>query len=174
MKPLPLKWKLVGLTMAVVAAALAVAGVALVYDNLATSRDATLDRMRGTTDVIAQSASAALAFGDATAADQLLASLVADPRLLGAAIYDAQGVRFARWARPGALLPELSSAVEDDHEFQHNALIVRRPITVAGDHLGTLVVATDLERLNHVVDRQIIVSVAVLGAVLVVSIGLAY
>jgi signal transduction histidine kinase len=171
---LPLKWKLVALTMGVVGTALLVASAALVYENRIAYRDALLDSLRSAADVGAQGVSAALAFGDPDAAGQVLSSLGADPRILGASVFDAKGRRFARWARPGAVLPENEIAATQDHQFLADSLIVRRPIAVSGDQLGTIVVTSDLARWTEAVDRQVMVATLVLLGVIAASIALAY
>jgi two-component system sensor histidine kinase/response regulator len=100
-------------------------------------------------DVLAGNSTAALTFGDADAARDVLRALRAEPNVTRACIYTSDGKPFAKYARdakdsgftPPPLQPEST-------QFKNEHLVLFRKIELGGDRIGTLYIESDLERLN--------------------------
>ncbi|HET8645752.1 MAG TPA: ATP-binding protein, partial [Vicinamibacteria bacterium] len=102
--------------------------------------DAQVAEVGSAARVVAGNTTAALAFGDAEAARENLASLAAMPELAAAAVYDARGRLFAAYAaRPGAeqglpaTAPPLGSRVEAGD------ILLSQPLLLKGERVGTVV-----------------------------------
>jgi two-component system, sensor histidine kinase and response regulator len=100
-------------------------------------------------DVLARNSTAALTFGDAESAQEILRALRAEPNVTVACIYASNGKPFAKYARDAkdsGFVPPPTEA-ESTH-FRNDRLILFRKIVLAGETVGTLYVESDLERLH--------------------------
>jgi signal transduction histidine kinase/CheY-like chemotaxis protein len=99
--------------------------------------------------VLAGNSTAALTFGDAEAAREVLRALRAEPNVTAACIYTPDGKAFAKYARDakdaGFTPPALQA---ESAEFKNGRLILFRKIELSGERVGTLYVESDLERLQ--------------------------
>jgi signal transduction histidine kinase/CheY-like chemotaxis protein/HPt (histidine-containing phosphotransfer) domain-containing protein len=117
--------------------------------------------------IAGQNSTAALSFNDANDARQTLLSLRADPHVVSACIYDADGHVFATYA-PGqqdnddAQVPPV--VPEDTHRFVDRHLEVFRPILLDGRRIGTVFVRSDLRELDARITRYCITLVGVFCA----------
>src|SRR5208282_4324914 len=94
--------KLMILMMAASSATLLlVCAVLMGYDFVTTSR-ATTEHLATLVQIIADNSKAALSFGDAAAAGEVLATLKAEPHITAACVYDKQGKPFASYHPKGA------------------------------------------------------------------------
>jgi signal transduction histidine kinase len=85
---------------------------------------------QATARIVATNASAALAFNDKTAANELLASLVNDPSIVAAALYDKDGLRLVTYGETPITPPDerLSDGFSSDQET----------VSYKGEHYGRL------------------------------------
>jgi two-component system, sensor histidine kinase and response regulator len=100
-------------------------------------------------DVLAGNSTAALTFGDAQAARDVLQALRAEPNVTAACIYSPDGKPFAEYARDAKntrFIPPPPEA--QNSRFKNGHLIQFRKIVLAGETVGTLYLDYDLERLN--------------------------
>ncbi len=103
-------------------------------------------------DVIGSNSNAAVAFGDAKAATDILRALTVNESIVSAAIWAKDGVqvaRFDRTSRPAVKrkLPASAFDIEPHHqwsEFTDGALLLSRPIVLDGEVIGTVVIESDL------------------------------
>jgi signal transduction histidine kinase/CheY-like chemotaxis protein len=156
-RDLSLAWKLVAINMAVSGTVLAFAlSGTFWYDNVR-SRARLVQDVELLADVIGANSTAALSFDDEPAARDLLRGVTVDPHVMSAALVLADGTEFVRYdrdARLGAEAPpeaRQSPAGAPWHVFMNDRLVVARPIAMAGERLGTIVVESDLSGLA---DRQ--------------------
>src|SRR5262245_59957361 len=77
----------------------------------------------------------------------LLHSLRAQPRIVAAALFDAKGRVFARYAREKGSAGSLT-ARQEGHYFDRDALSVYRPIQQDSETLGTVYIQSDLAELR--------------------------
>ncbi len=122
-------------------------------------------------DIIGYNTTAALAFFDQAGAEESLASLQAEPHVIGAAIYDAQGEVFATYTREG-----------EDGEFQppqprptsvnfnDDYVDVFREISENGDVVSTVLIRSDL----GIVTEYMYSGGIIVGGIMVLSIIMAY
>ncbi len=125
--------------------ALALACVVLVlYDGIFLRR-ATLREVFTLADVIGLNSADALRFSDPEAARLTLSSLAAAPEVLQAAVFDAEGVPFARYvakANEDTALPAPETTGQV-HRFASLHLDVYQDLRVAGERIGTIGVRWD-------------------------------
>ncbi|MFY3382937.1 putative bifunctional diguanylate cyclase/phosphodiesterase [Paracidovorax sp. MALMAid1276] len=125
------------------------AGLALLTVVLATtsidywsSRKAMLQDSRVEAAIVADNVSAALVFADAHTANEILGALKASPTVLGAGVYDADGVLFAHYVRerdpdfPTTL--SLLGMEADTERAGFRVLEITRHVTAPGAVSGTL------------------------------------
>ena len=135
--------------MLTVVAALVLACVAiLTFDRLAFR-----SLMRRDLAILAQTAgsnsTAAIAFGDAETAADLLAGLQANSHIMEACIFSSDGKKFAGYSRDRASepCPVLAFPAEGSW-FQDNRLILTKPVTLHNQILGTIYLVSDLGEMH--------------------------
>jgi signal transduction histidine kinase/DNA-binding response OmpR family regulator len=160
--------KLVALNLAISGVVLAAGSVAVFWYTAANVRTRLVEDVRLLADVLATNSTAALAFGDPAAGRDTLRAASAGSNIRFAAIVRPDGRVFARFDRDAAHpapAPE-ARALEFDgdgwHAFSDDTLRVARPIELAGDRVGVLLVESDLTQLYDL-RRQ---AAGVLGLVL--------
>ncbi len=104
LRNLSIRTKITALLMAVVSFALLLSAVAFIIHNLRVLGQALDDHLETLAAVLADNSEAALRFDDPSTAEEILASLARDPRVVYARTYDGQGQVFARY--PAASLEE--------------------------------------------------------------------
>jgi signal transduction histidine kinase len=131
---------------------LAVSGFALLLTSASFAaysywsfRRTAVDNLLVRGQIIAANSTAALAFFASEDAEEILSALRADPHVVAAALYDADGARFARYPAdlPDEALPVVPD--EDGYRFEGDRLIGWEPVAEAtGPRLGTLYLESDL------------------------------
>lgn len=94
--------------------------------------------------IISANSTAALAFDDAFAANEILSSLKVEPHIVAAVLFDKEGKYFSIYP-PGNsqhVLP-LESA-HDGYQFEESHLHVFQPVDQGGKRLGTLYLKSDM------------------------------
>ena len=135
----------------ILAAGLALITVVLVLTGLDywSSRQAMLQDSRVEAAIVADNISAAVMFRDAPTVNEMLGALKASPMVLGADVYDRQGLLLANYARePAAQRPALtpaSSTAAVGERAGLRVLEIVRPVEVAGRVWGTLHVRKSLD-----------------------------
>jgi signal transduction histidine kinase/DNA-binding response OmpR family regulator len=135
-----------------VASLLIAASVLIAYDR-SSSRESILNDTRLLADMVANSSTAALTFGDAKAATETLRGFTLNPHIMSAAILVSHGATFAEYARPGAAPSAQADqaavrAGEPWHAFGDGTLLVGRPIRLDRDVIGAVMLTTDLDTLH--------------------------
>ncbi len=129
-----------------VAVLLLTAAAFTVYD-LVTYRQNLAGGLSATAAIIADHSAAELVARDTKSAQNDLASLRADPRIVAAALYDRQGRLFARYPAQ-ALASEFPPApVRDGWQTEAGRVVVVEPVTDGGTRLGTLYLKSSLHPL---------------------------
>jgi two-component system, sensor histidine kinase and response regulator len=145
---LPVKHKLRLIIMSVVSAALLVAcGAVLAYDQLA-SRDEMRNNLEVTADIIGHNSTAALAFRDQKAAEELLSGLKAKPHVAIAFLYSEDGHPFASFHRDPHLRTLAPPLLPEGSRFEHGELTVYKHILLGGQSIGTIYLKSDVEELR--------------------------
>jgi two-component system sensor histidine kinase/response regulator len=146
---LSIRHKLTALFLAISGfTALAVSCPLAIYD-LVTFRHAVAQNLAVLGDVLAGNSTAALTFRDAESARDVLRALRAEPDVIAACIYTADGKPFAKYAREENDFSFIPPAAEAEAtQFRNRHLIQFRKIVLAGETVGTLYIESDLERLH--------------------------
>jgi signal transduction histidine kinase/DNA-binding response OmpR family regulator len=166
---LPVKNKLQLIIMATVCAALTLACTAiLVYFDFELR-----DSLRNDLEVVAKmygvNSTAALTFGDADAARELLTGLAAKESIVSAFIYSENGKLFAAYVRNTSLTPRVAPPVQAQGSwFEGDRLKVFRRITMGGQNLGTIYLKSDLEGVNQRLRHS---AAVLLGILLITWVG---
>src|SRR5260221_9875878 len=151
-------------------AVLAVTTTAFCAYEFLTFRQSSVQQLQTLSQAIASNSTAALAFDNADDASTVLAAFRADPHIVAAALYDAQGKAFATYpqglaaarfpVRPGA--PGYNVCPTDLIGFQ--------PVAEGSGRLGTLFVESDLGAMYARVKLYALIVFLVIG----ISLPLAY
>src|SRR5438132_11130299 len=139
---LSMQWKLLWVSMLASGTTLLLICTAFVlYDRL-TFQEVLVRQVAGQADIIAFNSASPLLFDDPDAAAATLAALRAEPRIIAAGIYRADGQRFAIYDRQtpagATLLPAQLGAPSAGHRFEPEHLGLFRPVVGGGQTLGTV------------------------------------
>jgi signal transduction histidine kinase/HPt (histidine-containing phosphotransfer) domain-containing protein len=154
---LSLARKLTAMTVITTAVSILIASAVLMVNDISTTR-ARLERSAVLlADFIGANSTAALAFGDGTAASDTLRTLAVSPRVTSAAIYGTDGRLLARYVRDDASghtrrLPSDAAAVRTGQWgrlFVDATVVVARPVMLGQEQVGQVVVDADLRELNE-------------------------
>jgi diguanylate cyclase (GGDEF)-like protein len=174
MRPLrsrSLRQKLILFGTAASGAALLLACAAFVSYELLTFRETMTQNLDMRAEIVGNNSTAALAFNDPRTAEDMLSALQADPHVVAAAIFTRNGRLFATYRRADAANESLApqQSVAPEHRFGPDRLILQRPIRLAGEIVGTVVVASDLQALNARLERYVLIALGVLIAAVLVA-----
>jgi len=167
----PISRQLTLLVLAAVAVALLLSCVAFVANDLVFMRSAMVQQLTALADVLGANTEAALKSGDSKSARRVLVSLMGQPSVRLACIYDAEGHVFASYslgAIPQAFPPAPASA---GHRFTPDGYLdVAERIVADGETIGTIYLHTALDQVRQQLARY----GAIVGAVLAVSFAASY
>ena len=168
---LSIRRKLQVIVMLTVGAALMAASLAfLSYEVVEFRRDMT-DQLGVLARIVGSNSTAALSFNDAPAAEELLKGLHANPHIISAAIYNADGKVFARYASGSVPQNGHSPAPRPDTTtFTLEHLEVVRQIRLDGLVIGSVYLASDLGEMYTRLERY----AWIIGAILLGCLTLAY
>jgi signal transduction histidine kinase len=111
-------------------------------------RTSARDRLAVRAQIIAANSTASLAFSDEESAREILSGLRADPHVVSAALFDADGRPFATFQREGSEATMPSTPGSDGYRFEGGLLVGYEPVAQTSDaRLGTLYIASDLSAL---------------------------
>lgn len=113
--------------------------------------------------VIGANTRAALSFDDGRAASETLAALRAEPRIVAARLFDAEGKAFADY-RAEHTTTSLPATVADVHEQRDSRLVVLRPIRIHEDLIGHLYIEADARDSGLRVAQYLAIALVVLVA----------
>ncbi|HEV2425791.1 MAG TPA: response regulator [Terriglobia bacterium] len=162
-RDLSIKRKLQLIITVTAGAALTAACSALLAFDRASQRTWMVNDLGVLADMIGENSTAALAFNDPKAAEEILRGLRARPHLVAAYLYDANGSVFARFRRTGASATAPSAPIEGV-AFESNRLIVVHRITLSGQRLGAVYLESDLDDLRARLERYAGIMVLVVFA----------
>ena len=166
--------KLTTITMIVSGIMLTLASLAMVSNDMTTSREALIQEMSSLADLIGTNSTAAITFDDKKAATETLSALSHHPYVRVAAIYDQSGSLFARYysnlAPESAPLPDriIQQTVTTTLDF--SSLQVVFPIIWQKEYLGSVYIQTSVAPLQN----KLLHAASIAGGFLLISSLLAY
>jgi PAS domain S-box-containing protein len=165
-RDIPIRQKLMVITMATTTAALLLAAIGIVtFDTFFFRQSLTRD-LSALSRIIADNSTAALAFNDPRAASETLAALRARPHLVTACIYRMDGSVLARYARQEGPSECPSAGGQEGYRFSGVDLTITHTILLSGRRIGTLVLLYDLGEISG---RVRLYGATVLGVLLASS-----
>ena len=114
--------------------------------------------------MVGSNSSAALSFNDPASAQDLLKFLSAEPNIVAACIYDAQGNIFATYLRgdnKGSHFPFPQAQVDTQYFGKHDLNLFRR-IRLAGETIGTVFLQSDLQEMETRLRRYVLIVCSVM------------
>ncbi|PWT81699.1 MAG: hypothetical protein C5B57_09970 [Blastocatellia bacterium] len=155
LRDLTLARKLTAIGVATSSASLLVAAVVFVMYDASSSRQRLVRDTGMLAEVIGKNSTAALVFGDGRAASETLNAFAVNEHIVTAVIFRADGTLFARYDRahsataPTEALNLLGTGgTESRSLFVDGGLVVVRPIFLARDTIGAVLVLSDLTELR--------------------------
>ena len=175
---LSLARKLTFLGVLTSAVSLVVAMTAVLAWDLSSARTRLVRDTGMLADVIGSNSNAAVAFGDADAAAEMIRALAVNDSIVSAVIWTKDGTQLARYDRAGSpkakpAPPARAFETEASHqsaEFKDGVLVLERPIVLDNDMIGTVVIESDLS----VLWAQAATSGLVVAVVLFGTFGLSF
>ena len=148
------------------AAVLLDSGASFVYDSRSRQRHLT-DDLGSLADIAGANSVAAMAFGDVTASNEILAALSLKPGVVTAALYDKEGKLFASFRRPSAMTERISPHVPAPVVARDRTMVVH-PIMFLGELAGFIYISSDHSDIarRQVQSEQLFVAI-MLGTMLV-------
>ncbi|GJL52576.1 MAG: hypothetical protein NPIRA01_38030 [Nitrospirales bacterium] len=144
----PLKVKLLLIMLATTGIALLSSYGILILNDLYLLRQASVRELAIHANVVGANSTAALAFHDADAAEEILTGLRFHPDITQAVIYDRDGEMLARYGLEGQAAATLKIAGEQSGKFSLSSVSIIRDITLNGERLGNIYLQLSLSVLG--------------------------
>ena len=142
--------------------AMAVACGVMIWSNSQAAHVQLVQQSLAATDMVALNVAAAVDFGDAEAAGEVLQTLRSQPLALAATVFDLQGAALAQFRAAGVQGVDPQTLPSAGVGTLGDTLTVSRPVVLGGRRVGRLTIATDLGPLRRRIDRQIGVGIGAL------------
>jgi diguanylate cyclase (GGDEF)-like protein/PAS domain S-box-containing protein len=169
-KSASIRTKLTVVIVLTTSAALLMAGAGFLGYESFQSRRVVTREISALAEIVAASNTAALSFGDKKAALETLNSLHGDQRLLRAVVYDKAGDPFAAYAAAAGNKGAGSEHLRPDGTyFEHDAMLLFRPITFSGERIGTVLLVSSMSESRTLFKRYVGIVVIVLPASLLLA-----
>jgi signal transduction histidine kinase len=145
----PIKWKLRFIVMATCGIALGLACAALFVFDVVAERREMINNVGTIAEAIAANSTAALAFHDRPAANEILRALRLSLPIVSAGIFDGGGKPFAKYLREGTRgkFP-VPTAPGEGYRFEEGYLVLYRPILLDRERIGTVYIQSDMRELE--------------------------
>ena len=170
LRDLPIKRKLMVITMLVSGIALAVACAAFMIYEQAAARKQMVQTLKITAAMTAANSTAGLSFDEAGSVEQVLKSLSAQSDIVQACVYDKGGRQFAHYLRADVQTNTPAPPVENAGcRFDHHRLELFQSIDLAGEMVGTIYLEQDLSQLTARLWRYFLIGILVLAVSVAVA-----
>jgi two-component system, sensor histidine kinase len=167
---LPLKQKLILIGLLTTTIAMLVAGSLMFAAEYAADRESMVTDLTIKAEIVGNQCSAALLFNDRKDAEETLSSLRADPDIEYAAVFTRGGALFSQFDRTGkggqrALRPQ-----GEELRFETDRLVISRSITLRNRRVGSILISSNLQKFNALLQRYLTAA----ALVLTIALGAAY
>lgn len=150
-----------------------VAACSFIFINdLASIRRTMLRDLAVLAESVGSNCQAAISFGDENAADGLLSALRAEPHIIFAGIYTTDERLFAVYLRPGAAdekPPATLPVRRNTQEFLRDHALICRDVILDGNHIGSILVKSDLGKLHELIKRDTATMIGATGGALILA-----
>jgi signal transduction histidine kinase/ActR/RegA family two-component response regulator len=161
-RDLPIRRKLVAMTIASSAVALALASSGFLVSDLIAFRSEIERDLTAQARILGENSAAAMTFGDTRAAGETLAALALRPRVVMSCLYTSDGQLFATYHRGRDSSCPPKPADGTTFGWTEASLVV--PVVLESNRLGTIFIYRELTD----VYERLVVGLAALGALLVI------
>ena len=173
-RDLPIRHKLTLLLVALVSVALALTSAAGIVNDVRTTRTLMANQFSTLANVLAANSAVALSV-DPESAQTVLSDLRAEPTIVYACAFDAQGRIVARYEVPGYESFTPPPPAGDGHAFTPDGYLdVFKRATVTEEFVGTIYLRATTEELRTHVRRAITSALTVLAAALAIAVLLSF
>ncbi|PYS95525.1 MAG: hypothetical protein DMF50_08375 [Acidobacteria bacterium] len=156
--------------------ALLIVGAVITEFDLIALHARLLNRMTVQADIVGANCLSALLFNDPKSAEDTLAALKADPRILGAGLYTADRKLFATYLRDPAsgarVMDETLGDAGEGHRLVGDRLRLSRDVLFNGAATGTVVILCDLREISQSLTRDVVIFGSVLLLSLLVALAI--
>jgi signal transduction histidine kinase len=160
------RWPNVPVAAGAMALLLLAIGLAVIFQNDSNYREEKFRETRIQAEILAASATAALDFGDAAAAQESVDALRVNPQIDAAGVYTSEGRLFAGYERRAGALPRTAGATAGGA----NIVTALVPVARGGDRIGSVYLRGMREPLWRRLSRYGFIALLIVMAVLVVLI----
>jgi signal transduction histidine kinase/CheY-like chemotaxis protein len=152
---LSIKRKLTLITMLTSSAALVLSAFSFLIFDLISFRHLLIQDLKTQAEIIGYNSAGAMEFKDVPAANATLAALTAKEDIVTAMLYGRDTRIFAHYSRGNIAIPPLLPEPPQDkgYRFEREYLQVFHDVTLNGEHLGTLVLQSDMRQWSLRVKR---------------------
>jgi len=166
----PIQKKLIRVILMTSGAVLLLTCSAFFAYEFLTFRKTTISQLTTLGKIIASNSTAALAFESKDEADQILAALSAEPHVVAAGLYTANGKLFSHY--PANLAPKHfpGTVQKDGFSIEESYIIGYQPVIEGDRWLGTLYLRSDMKAIN----QRFLLYIGIVALVMVFSSLLAY
>ena len=148
LRDIPIRRKIILITMLVTWGALLLASAALILSDRARFRREMENDLTTLGNIIAGNSTAAVTFGDQKAAAENLAALSAKPPIVAAAVYDHENRLLAPYRRPGGVQRPLPARPGPDGKVDGDGTLgVFCPVMLKGERIGTVYLESDFSEM---------------------------
>ena len=165
-----IRFKLTMIVMASSCAALLLACLGFIVNDLFTYREVMLKDSSTRAQIIGNNCTAALSFGDPKPVEEIMAALSADPYLVAACVFDADKKVFAQYRRQGSTDPLPAGPSPTSALFTLSRVHLFTDIVFNGKVIGSVFLQTDLEGLR----KRLLRNAAITALVMLGAIGVAF
>ena len=173
-RDLPIRRKMTVAILGTTSATLILACLAFFAYARVSFRENIVRNLEVLSDVLARNSTAPLSFEDSGegAAKETLEALRAEPGVVEACLYDAEGVQFATYARASGKIQAPARPALDGTRFEDGHVVIFRPVKLNEKRLGTLYLWADLTELNQRLNKNLQISAYVLLGSFLVALAL--
>ena len=151
----------------VLVAALAIVALVVLVSGLFLNLRALVVDHQSAGKVLGENAGAVLLFDDKRAANELLASLLHSPNVSAGALYDREGMLFARLGRSDVTVPETLGQSGAVVFYGARSVRIVEPVIQGGEPVGALLMDVDLASVSRMLGWQaLVISLAAIVALL--------
>ncbi len=144
----PIRWKLTAFMAGTTALALSLAALSFGTFEVSTFKRGLEQKLTVVANIVGRNSTAALSFGDASVASEVLAALEAEPSIEAGAVFDTDGKVFATYVARSSLVAIPATPGPPGNYTVNGRMVVVRPIVQEGETLGMVYVQSSLSELS--------------------------
>jgi PAS domain S-box-containing protein len=160
--------------MSTTSVALLLVCAALTIFEIITFRQEITDNLSAYASITGNNVAAALDFNDTQAAGDTLSSLNAEPDIIGACVYSADGSLFSKYSRKGTVFALPKKVQSSGYTFSKDSLALFQPIMSNGQVIGTIYLESDTKALRSRLAQYLLIMLIVFGVTLAISLVLSH